>query len=90
MHSILYTKFCLIGSADLTVTDTVVFDPSTSQRGVTVEVPNNSVSERRKEFSILIARIEAINNTGALTAVEGQPVGITVYDNDCKYSYFIS
>ena len=71
------------------MTETVIFDPFTSQLGVSVEVTNNSVSERRKEFNISI-RVEAINSTGALIAVEGQPVRIIVYDNDCKYIILFS
>ena len=71
------------------MTETIIFDPFTSQLGVSVEVPNNFVSERRKEFNIS-TRVEAINSTGALTAVEGQPVRIIVYDNDCKYIILFS
>ena len=39
---------------------------------------------RNEEFSASIS-VEAINATGTLTSVEGGPIGITVFDNDCKF-----
>ena len=71
---------------DLTVSEIFLFDPSTYEMDISIEIPDNSVSsEKRKEFNISIANIEAINSTGrALTAVEGEPLKVIVYDNDCK------
>ena len=71
---------------DLTVSEIFLFDPSTYEMDISIEISDNSVSsEKRKEFNISIANIEAINSTGrALTAVEGEPLKVIVFDNDCK------
>ena len=54
-------------------------------------IPNDAVSERRKQFSISIASIEAFDSntstearTDALTDIQRNAIDITVYDNDCK------
>ena len=64
----------------------LIFDPSTYEIDIQIEiyVPDDVVfSEERREFSASIS-VEAINATGTLTSVEGGPIGITVFDNDCK------
>ena len=72
--------------ADLIVTETYyTFHPSISARNIHLEATDNlKFSEGRKEFLISIASIEAVNATGALTAIEGAPLTVIVYNNDCK------
>ena len=61
------------------------FDPSITERTIQLQAQDNLIfSEGRKEFLIQIARIEAVNVTGALTTVEGVPLTVIVYNNDCK------
>ena len=75
-----------IGIEDLNIPTALIFDQSTYEIDVQVEiyVPNDSIfSEERREFNVFVS-VEAINATGTLTSVEGGPIGITVYDNDCK------
>ena len=75
---------------DISVPKTFIFDPSTYKIEIQIEinVPDNFVfSEERREFNVSISEVDAINATGILSSVEGQSVKITVYDNDCKYSY---
>ena len=69
----------------------MLFDPLTYEIDVPVEiyVPDNSVfSEERKEFSASVS-VEAINAIGHLTSVEGGPIEMTVYDNDCEWEYLL-
>lgn len=72
--------------SDLIVTETnYTFDPSICEKNVQLQAQDNLIfSERRKEFRIHIARIEAVNITGALTTVEGAPLTVIIYNNDCK------
>lgn len=51
-----------------------------------IKIRDNSSSERRKEFNISIGSIEPVNYNilGIRTAVQGDPVKIIAYDNDCK------
>ena len=52
---------------------------------VQLEAPDNNIfSEDRKEFSINITNVEAINTTGALMKTRGAPLQIIVYNNDSK------
>ena len=62
---------------------------------VSFMIPNDAVSERRKQFSISIASIEAFDSntstqarTDALTDIQRNAIDITVYDNDCKSSIY--
>ena len=63
---------------------------------VPIDVPDNPIPEKRKQFIISILRIDTFSSefstgssVGALTAVEGESVMITVYDNDCEYKKII-
>ena len=75
-----------IGFDDLSIPTVLLFNPSTYEIDVPVEVyvPDDSESsEERKEFSISVS-VKAINATGTLTTLEGGPIEITVYDDDCE------
>ena len=70
----------------------LLFNPSVTLIDVgPIEIRDDSLSERRKEFSISIGRIEAISYdvTSVRTAVQGDPVRIIAYDNDCEYLIFV-
>ena len=76
----------LIGSSDVMITNPLIFDPTTSRKNVMVEIVEDNVSEKRREFSISIVRIAAIAAPNVdLAASTGGPVTIVVYDNDCEY-----
>ena len=49
-------------------------------------VDNQILSEKRKEFRMYIESVEVINGSDALKSsrIEGEPVTITVYENDCE------
>ena len=54
-----------------------------------IQILEDLLPEKKKEFSIMIASIEAYNSNGSLamgvlTAIEGESITITVYDNDSK------
>ena len=53
-----------------------------------IEIRDDSLSEGRKEFNISINRIEPVNYNipGIRTTVQGDPIKIIAYDNDCKYN----
>ena len=81
--------------AGFTISTTIRFQGSTNQL-VTVNIPidvlDDSITERQRQFIVSILRIEILNTkfstgstTGARTAIDGGPVRITIYDNDCKY-----
>ena len=80
--------------AGFTINTTIRFQGSTSQLG-TVNIPINvlddSTTEKQRQFIVSILRINILNTefstgstTGAQTAIDGEPVRITIYDNDCK------
>ena len=57
--------------------------PIVTEEDVLLEAVDNAMfSERRKEFQISIAGVEAVDAMGASTSVGGMPITITVYDND--------
>ena len=71
---------------DVSIPTELIFHPSTIETDVPVEVyvPDDSVfSEERKEFNVSVS-VEAINAKGHLTSVEGGPIEIAIYDNDCE------
>ena len=69
------------------ITNSLVFNPSTTQLNVEVEVMEDSMSKQRQEFSISIGGIEAIEAPDAnLSTKLGGPVKIMVYNNDCECS----
>ena len=53
-----------------------------------VDIPDDSTLNSRRQFSISInsSNIEATNRDGVHVSAEGEPIQITVYDNDCKLS----
>ena len=64
----------------------MIFDPSTIETDVPIKVyvPDDSVfSEERKEFNVSVS-VSAIDAKGHLTSVEGGPIEIVIYDNDCE------
>ena len=70
------------------ITKSLLFNPSVTLIDVgPIEIRDDSLSERRKDFSINISSIEAIsyNIPSVRTAVQGDPVKIMAYDNDCEY-----
>ena len=76
----------LIGSSDVMITTSLIFDPITTWKNVTVEIKENNEAKKRREFSISIDRIAAITAPDANLATQtGGPVTIVVYDNDCEY-----
>ena len=68
---------------------TLLFDPSTTQMPLDINIPDNSLSEMQKQFNITMDRIETTSGVGALVT-SGEPITIIVYDNDCKYNLFPS
>ena len=69
----------------------LIFDPSTTERNVEVEIMEDTVPEERRELNISINGIMAIGApTANLATVVGEPVIIFIYDNDCKYACMIS
>lgn len=65
----------------------MIFHPSTNEIDVPVEVyvsDDSMFSEERKEFNVSVS-VKAINAKGHLTSVEGGPIEIAVYDNDCEF-----
>ena len=83
MYHIMY----LIGSNGVVITNSLIFDPSTTEKDVEVEVIEDTMSEKRREFNISIGRIMVVGAPSAKLANSvGEPVSILVYDNDCKYS----
>ena len=76
----------LIGSSDVMITNPLIFEPTTTRKNVMVEIVNDNVPEKQREFSISIDRIVAIVAPNAdLAASTDSPVTIVVYDNDCEY-----
>jgi hypothetical protein len=67
-------------------TNSLIFDPTTTWRNVTVEIREDNMAEKRREFSISIERIAAMEAPDANLANSiGGPITIVVYDNDCEY-----
>ena len=63
----------------------LIFDPSTTERNVEVEIMEDTVSEQRREFNISINGIMAVGApTANLATAVGELVTIFVYDNDCS------
>ena len=72
-------------SADLAISGTYTMAPSITEVDVPLEPRDNSIpSEKPKKFQFNISSVEAIDAVGVFTSVQGMPVMITVYDNDCK------
>ena len=65
---------------------TLLFDPSTTQMPLDINIPDNSLSEMQKQFNISLNQIETTSGVGALVT-SGEPITIIVYDNDCKYNF---
>ena len=71
---------------DVSIPAELIFHPSTIENDVPVEVyvPDDSMfSEERKEFNVSVS-VSAIDAKGHLTSVEGGPIEIAIYDNDCE------
>lgn len=87
-HNLLF----LTGSSDIIVTDVISFNPSQSKMTIQVEVPENALHEMQaKVFTVSLAAIRAVNaRIDEAMISTGDPVKITVYDNDCKYNYEFS
>ena len=81
--------------AGFTINTTVRFQGSTSQLvmvDIPIDVLDDSMMEKQKQFIVSILRVVIRNterstgsSTGARTSIEGGPVRITIYDNDCEY-----
>ena len=72
---------------DLIIPTTFTFAPSTTEMDVPIQAVDNQIlSEKRKEFRMYIESVEVINGSDALKSsrIEGEPVMITVYENDCE------
>ena len=87
---VLYYKIssCLIGLEDIVITKSLLFNPSTALMDVgPIEIRDDSLSEKRKEFNISIDRIEPVNYNipDIRTTVQRDSIKIIAYDNDCKY-----
>jgi hypothetical protein len=73
---------------------TVTFQGSENQLGtvnIPIDVVDDSTPEKQRQFIVSILSIEILNTefstgstTGARTAIDGEPVRITIYDNDCE------
>ena len=86
----IYNNNIIIDLEDVDIPRILLFDPNIYEIEVPVEiyVPNNLLfSEERREFSISILETTAINATGTFSSVEGDPIKITIYDNDCKHIF---
>jgi hypothetical protein len=82
----------LIGSNEpgVVITRYLIFDPSTTERNVEVEIMEDTVPEKRKEFNILIDGTMVVGApTANLATAVGGPVTVLVYDNDCKYYHLL-
>ena len=81
--------------AGFTINTTIRFQGSTGQLStvnIPIDVLDDSMTEKQKQFIVSILRIDILNTefstgstTGARTAIDGDSVRITIYDNDCKY-----
>ena len=72
-----------IGSNGVMITNSLIFDPSTTEKDVEVEITENTMPEKRREFNISIGRIMVVGAPSAeLANSVGGPVSILVYDND--------
>ena len=78
--------------SDLILDRNIQFDISDSEvdsLNVPIQIPEDLLPEKKKQFSIMIGSIMADDSNGnrangTLTTVQGDPIVITVYDNDCK------
>lgn len=65
------------------------FTPQVTRGTIVVEIPDDSESEDRKVFNLTITnsavKIDSDDVSGAEIATEGDPIQITVYDNDCRF-----
>ena len=59
---------------------------------IPLEIPDDALSEKRKDFNISIDSVRAFKSensslarSDALTAIDGEEVAITIYDNDSEY-----
>ena len=86
----------IIDLAGLSLNTNVRFRGSSNEVDV-VDIPlhvqDDSIPERRKLFDVSIFTIYTFNTEastpgsirGAQTVIEGEPIRIIVYDNDCEY-----
>ena len=60
--------------------------PSDTEGNIEVYIPDDHTPESREEFSISIniSNIQPVNGSGVHVSIEGGPIRIVVYDNDCK------
>ena len=96
-YELIVLSYTLADSLDagFIINRTVRFQGSTSQLGtvnIPIDVLDDSMTEKQRQFVVSILRINILDtkfstgsSTGARTAIDGGPVRITIYDNDCKY-----
>ena len=84
-----------LDDAGFTINTIIRFQESKSQldlADIPINVLDDSMPEKQQQFIVSILRVDIIStelSTGstdsARTAIEGESVRITIFDNDCEY-----
>lgn len=73
----------------MTQEELFIFDSSTEEKNVTINIPHNLWLEDTLQFQVIIVEVSA-TDYGRIDVDTGEPINVTLYDNNCKYINIVS